>query len=124
MVASRTLSLLVILFLGAVVSCSSNDDIQLPEREALTSGPGYAVALEQYVRIHGEPNRDSVVVGHLRRADVVPITSHSMFVDDINDVLSRWYEVESDAGSGWVFGGYLSLFDRPGRAENAAASLE
>ncbi len=115
---------LLILFLGALVSCSSNDGIHLPEQEALSSGPNYAVAVEQYVRVHGEPSRDSVVAGHLRRGDVATITSHSIFVDDINDVLSRWYAVEGDAGSGWVFGGYLSLFDRLSQAENAAASLE
>ncbi len=122
--AFRVLLPLLMLHVGVLLSCSNNDGIQLPEQEALTSGPRYAVAVEQYVRIHGEPSREATVVAHLRRGDVATITAHSAFVDNINEVLSRWYEVEATGGSGWVFGGHLSLFNRRTQAENSAASLE
>ena len=116
-------SLLVVLIIVSVTSCSRDEELILPARRALSDGPEYAVALPAYTRLHESPEIESGVVGHMRRGDVAEILRESEFTDVHADQASRWYEVEADGGVGWIFGDYVSLHETYAQAERVSQRI-
>lgn len=118
----RTPILLSVLF-AALSSCADSESLELPEQHALTTGPDFAVATPLYARIHEDASASSEILGHLRRGDLARVVRRSAFAEETGGTLDFWYEIESDAGDGWVFGGFLSVYQRQARAERAAGEL-
>ncbi|MFW5994520.1 MAG: hypothetical protein ACOCRN_00265 [Spirochaetia bacterium] len=120
-----TLRMLFLLSVVPIVlaSCADSRPLELPEQEALTTAPDFAVVTPLYARIHEAASQSSRIVGHLRRGAIARVVTRSSFAEEIGGTLDFWYEVEAEAGQGWVYGGALSVYQRQARAERAAAEL-
>lgn len=101
-------------------SCGESETISLPDQQALTAGPSFAVALPLYTRVHSEPGEQSAVVTHLRSGELVRILGQTPFAERITGTLDHWFEIEAYGGSGWTFGGYLDRYETRSRAESVA----
>ncbi len=106
-----------------IFGCRGEQSISLPEIRAFTNRAEWAVIQTGYVRVHRHPDAGSVIAGHLRRGDVVSVIRESAFTDEVDGVFRRWYQVAGDVLDGWVFGGYVELFDSAERAQSGSEAI-
>ena len=79
--------------------------------ETVATPIDYAVAIENRVRVRGEPTLESETLGHLYQGDLVAIYERTAEAT-IDEVTAPWYEIRTAAGlSGWAFGAYVERID-------------
>lgn len=109
--------------MGACDAPDSATPVSLPPTPVVTLRPTWAVVAEPYVRLRAEPAMDAPISGHLRRGDVARIDAIGTVVEQVDDVGSYWYRLESGSTAGWTLDRTLESYGSEYRARNAAERL-
>lgn len=120
--------LLVFTILSALCfSCSREKQIKYPVIDLPPTPPinletNWGVVLSSPLRLREAPSRESRALVSLWQGYVVEIFGQTAHMEKIEDRTSYWYQINYDGLQGWVFGGYLEIFDSRDDAERAARS--
>ena len=109
-------AILVVVLLGSG-SCSSEEEaIRLPETPVLSGRERVVLAVERYIRVYERPERDSRIITHLRRGDVLPVETRTPD--------GSWVEVQQHDVQGWLERDTVRSFSSREQALNALQVLE
>lgn len=119
---------IVLVFLSLLLfSCSGNEgvqEIELPPTPVLGIQTSWAVITSSHLRLRERPTQDSSAIITLWRGSVLEIVSKRNRKETVEGLSDYWYQINYDGLQGWVFGGYLDLYDSPELAEEATKALE
>ena len=111
----------------ATASCQREadlGDIRLPPTTVLSVRARWGVIQSHLLRVREEPTKQSTVLQHVRRGNLVEILSRTDRVEEVEGKIGYWYLVNYMGLKGWVFGAYLEIADSESEAQRMADSLE
>ena len=101
------------------------EEIILPPITSLALGTEWGVVVDtNYLRLREKPNKQAPSTQGLTLGMVVEIISTTGEQETIEDLTAPWYNVNATGMRGWVFGGYLQLFNSRKAAEAYAGELQ
>jgi hypothetical protein len=118
-----TIILLLSLFSTACEKNREYPDINLPSTSVLSIETNWGVVNSSHLRLREKPRKDALPVALLYRGFVIEITSRTQSLSEIEGKSAYWYHINYDGLTGWVFGGYLDIFDSKDEANRAARRL-
>jgi hypothetical protein len=74
--------------------------------------------------VRDEPLARAAVLAHSRRGAVLEVLSRTDRKEELEQIISYWYQVSYEGLRGWVFGAFLEIVDSKARAESLAAELD
>ena len=113
------LNIIHLLFLFTCKSEDSHSEITFPTTPVLSITSSWGVVKANFLRIREEPSKNSKVVHHIRKSSIIEILSKTDKKEIIEELESYWYRINFDGLRGWIFGGYLDMFDSKEEAEKA-----
>jgi hypothetical protein len=84
----------------------------------------YGVVNLSYVRVKKLPSSSAEDVAYVREADVVEVHESQMGTDVLEEERGYWYHVKAEGVDGWLYSGYISVYDYRSQAELAATMLK
>lgn len=117
-------ALLILLFVLAGSACfkeANLSDVDLPGVPVLSIQSKWGVVVNiAYTQIFQEPSKKSEQITTLRKNYIVEVLSSTARKDTHDNIEAYWYKIVYEGYRGWVFGGYLAVFDSKQQATNAA----
>ena len=109
-------------------SCEKKVEIQqvfLPPTHVLSMNANWGVIKSSHLRLREEASIDSSLKTTFwnRRNVVLEIISQTNKKEKIEDKYDYWYQVSYDGLIGWVFGGYIDLYNSRDEAIRMAREL-
>ena len=96
----------------------------LPPTPILRIKSRWAVVKVAYARVKTDPSSEAKDLGYLRKGAIVEVFAREYGREVSKDERGYWLGVRVDGGSGWIFSGYLELFDRKEQASRASAAVD
>ncbi len=123
----RSLGRFLALAAGAVLTLLSgcgggSGSPELPPTPILRIRSRWAVVKAAYVRVKADPSSAAADTGYLRGGAVVEVFAREYGREVTDDEKGFWLGVRTADGSGWVYSGYLDLYDRKEQALKASAA--
>ena len=118
-----TFILLLSLFSAACEKTREYPEINLPSTSVLSIETNWGVVNSSHLRLREKPRKDASPVALLYRGFVIEITSRTQSLSEIEGKSDYWYHINYDGLTGWVFGGYLDIFNSKDEANRAARRL-
>jgi hypothetical protein len=117
------------LLLAAMAACllacdPSRRAPRLPPTPILGLSQRWGVVTAAYARVKTDPSSMAQEVTYLRRGALVEIFARAYGRDVVDEEEGYWYGVRVDGKSGWIFSGYLGVYDRKEQAQRAGADLQ
>jgi hypothetical protein len=97
--------------------------IDLPATSVLSAKSYFGIITSSHLRLRVQPDITSDAVTTLWRGYVLEILSKDNDLDTVEGQKNYWYQVNYDGLRGWVFGGYVALYESRDEAERAAREL-
>jgi hypothetical protein len=97
---------------------------RLPPTPILRIKSRWAVVKVAYARVKMDPSSAAKDVGYLRKGAIVEVFAREYGREVTKDERGYWLGVRVDGGSGWIYSGYLELFDRKEQASRASAAVD
>ncbi len=98
-------------------------DIPLPSTPAITLETNWGLITSSHLRLRREPTLESDAISTLWRGYVLEILSQTPFMEEAEDMTDYWYRISYDGLQGWVFGGYLDIFNSRDDADRASMEI-
>jgi hypothetical protein len=114
-----------VLALGAcmalsAISCGGERAPALPLTPILRIKSRWGVVSAAYARVKADPSSQSEDISYLRKGTLVEVFAREYGREVIDEERGLWFGVRVDGKSGWVFSGYLQVFDRREQAQRAS----
>jgi hypothetical protein len=115
--------------LSAVLSVSALSCGWKPKPPSLPATPilkiqsRWAVVTSAYARIKADPSSKAADVAYARSGSIVEVFARDMGRDSIEEEKGYWYGVRAEGTTGWMFSGYLSVYDSEVQAELASKGI-
>ena len=127
--AGRMMSaiLLAILVPLSAMSCRRVEVVEridLPSTPVLGMQTMWAVIGSSHLRLRERPSVKSAAITTLWRGYVLEVVSKRNNTETVEGATDHWYQISYDGLQGWVFGGYLELYDSRERATEAARAMD
>jgi hypothetical protein len=97
---------------------------RLPPTPILRIKSRWAVVTVAYARVKVDPSSAAKDLGYLRKGAMVEVFAREYGRDVTEDERGYWLGVRVDEGSGWIYSGYLEIFDRREQASRASAAVD
>lgn len=97
--------------------------IELPPTHLKSLNTSWAVIDYPMLNIRTEPKRDADQLTMLRAGTIVEVLSFTNEMEEIEEKMDRWYQIQHLGMRGWAFGAYIRVYDNVERAREAARSL-
>ena len=111
----------------SMIGCRPDDEnasIDLPSTPVLSVQSSWAVITSSHLRLRELPSLSARPLTTLWRGNVLEVVSKQNRKESVDGLSDFWYQISYDGLGGWVFGGYLELFDSAERARDAARALD
>ena len=99
-------------------------NIDLPATSVLKVKSSWGLITSSHLRLREAPDPIARAVTTLWRGYVLEIQARDSELSEVEGRRDYWYRISYDGLQGWVFGGYLRLFDTRDQAERASRELE
>jgi hypothetical protein len=114
---------LITAFAIALFACDGpSRSPRLPPTPILRIKSRWAVVKVAYARVKVDPSSAAKDLGYLRKGAMVEVFAREYGRDVTDDERGYWLGVRVEEGSGWIYSGYLDLFDRREQASRASAA--
>ncbi|MBI9102815.1 MAG: SH3 domain-containing protein [Spirochaetales bacterium] len=119
------IAFLIIPFLLILSGCPGEEekvvlDIPLHSTPAIRLETSWAIITSSHLRLRSEPSLESEAVSLLYRGYIMEILSQTPFTEVVEEKDDYWYRISYDGLQGWVFGGYLEIYNSRDDAERAS----
>lgn len=113
------LILIIIITFFFITNCEKEKEVRsiiLPPTSVLQVETLWGVIESPHLRLREKPSYDSRIVRYLTSGFVLEIVSRGNNKETIEGKQDYWYQINYNGVNGWVFGGYLKIFDSKGKA--------
>ena len=119
------LTIILISMLFFFSGCSGEEekaalDIPLHSTPAINLETNWGLITSSHLRLRTEPSLESEAVSTLWRGYVLEILSQTPYTEEVEGMNDYWYRISYDGLQGWVFGGYLTIYNSRDDAERAS----
>ncbi|MEW5813940.1 MAG: SH3 domain-containing protein [Spirochaetota bacterium] len=119
----------VLIFLAFLPACRKKEtfqDVELPPTSVLSTQSSWAIIRASHLRLREKPSIQSSPITTFWRAKgfVLEVISKTARKETLEEKTDYWYQINYGGLTGWVFGGYLDIFDSREAAEKAAKELQ
>lgn len=97
--------------------------VKLREDPVISMKNRYGVITFSYVRVKQRPSSAAEDAAYVRQADIVEVHECQMGTDTLDEERGYWYRVTADKVNGWVYSGYLSVYNYRSQAERSSRAL-
>ena len=101
----------------------SYPDIKLPPTPAISLETNWGLITSSHLRLRERPETDAKAISTLWRGYILEILSQTPTMETVEGMSDYWYRISFDGLQGWVFGGYLDIFNSRDDAERAAMEI-
>jgi hypothetical protein len=98
--------------------------VKLREDPVISMKNRYGVVNYSYVRVKQSPSSSAEDAAYVRQADIVEVHECQMGTDTLDEERGYWYRVTADKVDGWVYSGYLSIYNYRSQADRASRALK
>jgi hypothetical protein len=98
--------------------------VRLREDPVISMKSRYGVVNFSYVRVKQSPSSAAEDAAYVRQADIVEVHECQMGKDTLDEERGYWYRITADKTDGWVFSGYLSVYNYRSQAERTSRALK
>lgn len=114
----------LILSLAILPSCGERSKgPELPANPVLGIESRWGAVNAAYVRVKSRPSSRAEDLAYLRRAEVVEVASRAAGKDCLPEETGFWFGIGSGSSIGWVFSGYLDVYDSREKALLASRNM-
>ncbi len=112
---------LVVLISFLVVGCTKNradsPEIVIPESALTIDNSLWGITLFDSLRIREDQTIDARTVAYLRSGVIFKIISRDNNISEFENMKNYWYNINYMGQKGWIFGGYIQVFNSLTEAE-------
>ena len=126
--STRLIFVLIISFILALTGCNGEEekeplDIPLHSTPSISMETSWGLISSSHLRLRTDPSLEAEPVSTLWRGYILEILSQTPFSEEVEGMTDFWYRISYDGLQGWVFGGYLEIFNSRDDAERASMEI-
>jgi hypothetical protein len=95
----------------------------LPPNPVLGIDSRWGAVTGSYVRVKAQASSKAEDSAYLRKAEIVEVVSRAIGKDCLPEEAGYWYGIKSGSGIGWIFSGYVEVYDSREKAQLASRKI-
>lgn len=96
---------------------------ELPPNPVLGIESRWGAVGSAYVRVKSKPSSFADDIAYLRKAEIVEVVSRDIGKDCLDEETGYWFGLKAGDRIGWVYSGYLEVYDSREKARLAARNM-